>query len=153
MLLDQFISYALHFLCQVFIKLIPIWKISQAVRALKWYRPCIHFSKVSKVHWNNGWKVSLPHGRGEDQRIINKFYKTGFSIKLSLICYSSPSRLWLWVMLVMLLLDEHSFIKHSITMAHDFTKLKLHTQKKITFQQVGHSPKVIAGSFWMKHIW
>lgn len=88
------------FLCQVFIKLIPIFKISQAVRALKWYWPCIHFAKVFNLHWNNGWNISLTLVWSGNQRIINKFKKQG-----SRLCQPP----WLLVLSVMQLFRLETF--------------------------------------------
>lgn len=52
-LLDRFISYALHFPCQVFIKLKPILRAAQAVSGPKWYRSNTRSSKLLKPHRNN----------------------------------------------------------------------------------------------------
>lgn len=67
-LLDRFISYALHFLCQVFIKLIPIFKAAQAVSALKQYRSNTRSSKLLKPH---SWHES-------DQRTVKDLQRGGF---------------------------------------------------------------------------
>lgn len=55
-LLDRFISYALHFLCQVFIKLMPIFKAGPAVRALEQYQSNPRSSKLLKPHRTDSWR-------------------------------------------------------------------------------------------------
>lgn len=82
-LLDRFISYALHFLCHVFIKLIPIFKAAQAVSALKRYRSDTRSSKLLKPHRNDSWHES-------DQRMVKDLQRGGF--KASWIFFMTMSQ-------------------------------------------------------------
>lgn len=99
-LLDRFISYALHFLCQVFIKLIPIFKAAQAVSALKQYRSNTRSLKLLKPH---GWHES-------DQRTVKDLQRGGFKAS------------WIFIYFFFMMFGSQGCAVHCASRTHSCSK-------------------------------